>query len=162
MAEIEILRADLERGEHRRGVLAMLDGYAADAMGDGKPLSEFARDHLIAGLRAHPTTLVWLALADGEPCGIAVCFRGFSTFAARPLVNVHDLYVFEPLRGTGIGARLLGAVEQEARALGCCKLTLEVQELNARAREVYQRSGFTQARYAPEAGGALFLAKLLG
>lgn len=30
-------------------VIAMLDAYAADPMGDGRPLSEYARTHLIRG-----------------------------------------------------------------------------------------------------------------
>jgi len=43
-----------------------------------------------------------------------VCFRGFSTFAAAPLINVHDLAVVPGFRGQGIGRRLLEAVEMYA------------------------------------------------
>jgi ribosomal protein S18 acetylase RimI-like enzyme len=56
---------------------------------------------------------------------------------------------------------LLAAVEQKARALGYCKVTLEVQEDNRRARGVYEAAGFTQAVYAEGAGGALFFSKRL-
>jgi GNAT superfamily N-acetyltransferase len=132
-----------------------------DPMGDGKPLSEPARRNVISGLREHPTTLVFLAYRGSEPVGLATCFRGFSTFAARPLVNISDYFVFPQRRGLGIGRRLLAAIEQRARELGCCRLTLEVQENNHHARRVYAAAGFAQAVYVPEAGGSLHLSKPL-
>ena len=130
-------------------------------MGDGKPLSEAARRDVIPGLRQHPTTLVFLAYCDTEPVGLAICFRGFSTFAARPLVNISDYFVIPEHRGAGIGRLLLGAIEQYAREQGCCRLTLEVQENNHHARRVYSAAGFSQATYVPEAGGSLYLSKPL-
>jgi len=112
-------------------------------------------------LREHPTTLIFLAFQGGEAVGIAVCFRGFSTFNARPLINIHDLAVLPACRGRGVGRQLLGSVEQKARDLGCCKLTLETQENNLRARRIYEAAGFAQAVYEEAAGGSLFLAKSL-
>jgi ribosomal protein S18 acetylase RimI-like enzyme len=73
---------------------------------------------------------------------VAVCFLGFSTFAARPLLNVHDLAVLPECRGKGVGRALLEAAEARARAHGCCKLTLEVQDSNQRARGLYASFGF--------------------
>jgi GNAT superfamily N-acetyltransferase len=132
-----------------------------EPMGDGKPLSDEAREMVIPGLRRHPTTLVFLAYREEAPVGLAICFRGFSTFAARPLVNVSDYFVFPEHRGAGIGRHLLRAIEQHARELGCCRVTLEVQENNHRARQVYTAAGFSQAVHVPEAGGALYLSKPL-
>jgi len=157
----EIVEADLDRPEHRYAVLALTDAYANDPMGDGRPLSPEAQRDLIPGLRRHPTTLIFLAYSDGAAVGIATCFRGFSTFAARPLINIHDLAVLPGHRGAGVGRRLLDAVERKARDLGCCKVTLEVQEGNSVARHLYEAAGFRQAAYEPAAGGALFLAKRL-
>jgi GNAT superfamily N-acetyltransferase len=156
-----IVEADLGRPEHQRAVLDLVDAYARDPMGAGAPLPADVRERLILGLRDHPTTLVFLAWRDERPVGIATCFLGFSTFAARPLVNVHDLAVLPDHRGVGIGREILEAVERKARALGCCKLTLEVQEDNRRARAVYAAAGFAQAEYQEAAGRALFLAKPL-
>lgn len=161
MAKIEIITADLSQPEHQDAVLTLIDAYAADPMGDGQPLRPEVKLALIPGLQEHPTTLILLAYADGKAAGIAVCFRGFSTFAARPLLNVHDLAVLPEYRSQGIGQRLLNAVEGEARKLGCCKLTLEVLENNRPARKLYETLGFTQATYQPEAGGALFMSKKL-
>ena len=159
-----VVEADLARPEHAAAVLAMLDAYSSDPMADGHPLAADARANLIAGLRAHPTTVVFLAFhADGPAgvAGLATCFRGFSTFAAQPLLNVHDFYVVPELRGRGIGRALLAAVEHRAREMGCCKLTLEVLENNTPARRLYESWGFSHAQYSEAAGRAIFLWKRL-
>lgn len=161
MSELTIIEADLDRPDHQQAVVALIDAYSRDPMGDGKPLSAEVRQALVPGLKRHPTTLVFLAYADGQPMGIAVCFYGFSTFAARPLVNVHDLAVLPDRRGQGAARRLLDAVEQKARQTGCCKITLEVLEDNHRARKVYRDFGFASAEYAGAARGSLFLTKPL-
>lgn len=163
MPEIQIVKADLLNAHHQDAILAMMDAYSNDPMGDGKPLSEFARKHLIDGLRTHPTTLVFLAFEGDRPVGIATCFGGFSTFAARPLINISDFYIDPEFRGRGLGRTLLAAIEREARDKGCCKLTLEVQENNSRARSIYGRFGFAQAVYAADmmGGGSIYMVKPL-
>lgn len=156
-----VIEADLDREDHQRAVLDMISAYALDPMGAGKPIPNDTREKLIEGLRGHPTTLVFLAYDGDDPVGIAVCFRGFSTFQAKPLINIHDLSVIPTHRGRGIGRKLLDAVERKAQDTGCCKLTLEVVEHNHRARGVYETAGFCQAEYAEAGGGALFYAKSL-
>ena len=121
---ITVLQADLSRSEHQAATVELLNAYAMDPMGDGRPLSDAARHDLIPGLREHPTTMVFIAYDGPEPVGLAICFRGFSTFAARPLVNISDYFVLPACRGAGIGRHLLAAIEQAARAIGCCRLTL--------------------------------------
>jgi len=159
--QITILEADLSRKDHADTILELLNAYSMDPMGDGAPLSENTRRTLIPSLREHPTTMIFIAWRGSEPIGLAICFRGFSTFAARPLLNIHDFYVAPSGRGTGIGRQLMAAVEKRAREIGCCKLTLEVLENNRRARTVYHAAGFKQVVYQPEAGGSLFYAKPL-
>jgi GNAT superfamily N-acetyltransferase len=159
--ELIIFEANLDDSDHQKWTLDMLDAYASDPMGDGKPLSAEARMGLIRGLRNHPTTLVFLVMARDRPVGVAVCFKGFSTFAARPLVSISDYFIVPAFRAKGIGRRLLTVIESRAIEFGCCKLTLEVQENNHRARRVYSSAGFKQAVYTPEAGGSLFLVKPL-
>ena len=161
MQPVEIVEADLNRTDHQHAVVELIDAYAVDPMGNGKPLSAEVRRALIPGLQQHPTTVIFLAYQGGKAIGIAVCFLGFSTFAARPLINIHDLAVLPEYRGQGIGRRLLEEVERKARDLGCCKLTLEVQENNHRARRAYEAVGFAQAVYEEAAGGSLFLSKPL-
>ncbi|MBI5834580.1 MAG: GNAT family N-acetyltransferase [Armatimonadetes bacterium] len=158
---VVIVEADLSRPDHQHHVLMLTDAYARDPMGSGQPLAPEAAEQLIEGLRFMPTTLILLAYADGEPAGLATCFLGFSTFAARPLVNIHDLAVRPEYRGLGLGRELLAAVEARARELGCCKVTLEVMEHNHRAKAVYAAAGFGHAYADGPGGGALFYDKRL-
>jgi GNAT superfamily N-acetyltransferase len=158
---VRIAEAELENPQHAAAILAVLDSYASDPIGGGRPLSAEVREQLLPGLRRHPTSVVLLAFDGDEPVGIATCFFGFSTFAARPLLNVHDLAVVPSRRGDGIGSALLAAAEARARAAGCCKLTLEVQDDNHRARAVYARFGFTDYVLGGEPVPTRFLTKTL-
>ncbi len=161
MESVKVVEADLGNSVQQAAVVELLDAYARDPMGNGAPLAADVRERLIPGLREHPTTLVFLAYRGGEPVGLAICFRGYSTFAAKPLINIHDLAVLPQHRGQGVGGLLLEAVASKGRALGCCKLTLEVLENNHRALRLYEAKGFRQATYVPEAGGALFMSRAL-
>jgi GNAT superfamily N-acetyltransferase len=142
---IEIACADLATPAHRAAVLALTRAYARHAMGGGRDLPGEVQQRLVDGLAAHPTAHVFLAFAGERPVGIATCFLGFSTFAARPVLNVHDLFVDEAHLRRGIAQRLLAAAEEHARAHGCAKLTLEVFEQNHPARALYERFGFEAA-----------------
>lgn len=142
-AAVQVVEVDYDDPVHRTGIVDVLNSYASDPVGGGEPLSPAARGDLVDALRDHATSRVLLALADGAPVGIAICFLGLSTFAARPLLNVHDLAVVPAWRGRGIGRALLTAAEKLARREACCKLTLEVQEDNLRARGLYESFGFT-------------------
>lgn len=167
LSQLRVARADYHDPATARVVVDLLDAYARDAAGGGAPLSDFARANLVPGLAAQVgafSLIAWLRDADGreQPVGLANCFVGFSTFAARPLVNVHDLVVVEACRGQRVGARLLEAVEAEARERGACKLTLEVLTGNQRAMALYRRQGFEGYVLDPALGQATFMHKRLG
>jgi len=102
-----------------------------------------------------------LAFDGATPVGLVNAIEGFSTFACRPLVNVHDVVVASSHRGRGIAARMFAEVEAIARERGACKLTLEVLDGNASARTLYQRLGFTAYQLDPAMGHAQFLHKWL-
>jgi GNAT superfamily N-acetyltransferase len=159
MQDIRIVEADLGRADHQQATLHLVDSYSRDAMGDGKPLAPEVRASLIDALRKHPTTIVFVAFQADLPVGIAVCFLSFSTFAARPLINIHDLHVLPSHWGRGIGKALIAAVEAKALVTGCCKLSLEVPEDNHRARRTYASAGFANGQLEPEGGQFLFLTK---
>jgi GNAT superfamily N-acetyltransferase len=111
-------------------------------MEGGEPPSEQVKRDLVPGLRAHPACHVFLAYHDGLPVGFSICFLGYSTFLARPLLNIHDIFVDLSVRGRGIGAMLLERIEARARDLNCCRITLEVREDNRVARGLYRKVGF--------------------
>ena len=58
MNSIEIFEADLSAGDQAVAVVDLLNGYAKDPMGGGKPLSGFALENLIPRLKERQDTLV--------------------------------------------------------------------------------------------------------
>jgi ribosomal protein S18 acetylase RimI-like enzyme len=142
-------------------MLALLDGYANDVMGGGKPLSEDVKERLPRDLATRHGALVLLAFEGDEAVGLAIAFEGYSTFAAAPLLNLHDFAVAPAFRGRRIAALMLERLEAEAIERGCCKITLEVLENNRRARSVYAAAGYESYELVPEQGKALFLHKKL-
>jgi GNAT superfamily N-acetyltransferase len=142
-------------------ILLLLDAYARDPMGGGEPLADDVRERLVPALAEQPGAFSLVARLEGEPAGLANCFTGFSTFAARPLVNVHDMVVLPHLRGRGIGKALFAAIEDEARKRGACKITLEVLSGNEVAKRLYASLGYGDYQLDPAAGQALFWQKRL-
>lgn len=146
---------------HAVALLFVLDDYARDPMGGGEPLSEDVRRQLIERLAQRPDYAGFLAFIGDEAVGLINCFEGFSTFAARPLLNVHDIAVRSGHRGRGIGTALLAAAEHLARERGCCKMTLEVLSNNHVAMSAYRRAAFAPYQLDPSAGQALLMQKWL-
>lgn len=159
---LHIHRADYRDPAHADALVAMLDAYARDMAGGGHPLSEFAKTHLVAELAARPQAFSVLAFDGAQPVGLVNCIEGFSTFACRPLVNVHDVVVLASHRGQRVGELMLVEVEAIARERGACKLTLEVLQGNAPAIKLYERIGFAGYQLDPALGNAQFLQKWLG
>ncbi|MFC0684321.1 GNAT family N-acetyltransferase [Novosphingobium clariflavum] len=160
-AKIAVRLADYADAADAARMVALLDSYARDPMGGGKPLSDDVRARLVPGLAAHPGAFSLLAFAGDEALGLANCITGFSTFAARPLVNIHDMAVLPEARGRGVGKALMLAVEDEACARGACKITLEVLSGNDTAKGLYAALGYGDYALDPEAGTALFWEKKL-
>jgi ribosomal protein S18 acetylase RimI-like enzyme len=166
-SELRVCRADYGNPVHAHALVCLLDAYARDPMGGGEALNDFARVNVVAALAARPQAFSVLAFAgDGADdaqtaVGLVNCIEGFSTFACKPLVNVHDLAVLASHRGQGVGVRMLELVEFIARERGACKLTLEVLSGNANAMRLYQRVGFAPYALDPAMGCAQFLQKYL-
>lgn len=139
---LRILAAKLHDPTHQAAIVELLDLYAADVMGNSKPLPADVKRALPGRLAEMPTCRVWLAYDGDLAVGLIVAFLGFSTFQARPLLNLHDVAVRPGYRGGGVGKKLLAAAEAGAREMGCCKITLEVHAENPVAMHVYQSVGF--------------------
>ena len=153
--------ADLDDPRHAAAIMALLDDYASSPTGGGQPLPDETRRRLIPELRKRAaTTHILLGFADGEAAGLLIAFEGFSTFAGRPLLNIHDLMVSVPWRGKGLCTLLLRRIESLAADLGCCKLTLEVLADNHPALAAYRAFGFEPYRLDPTGGCAQFWHKV--
>lgn len=160
-AAIDILLADYRDPLHAAALVELLDAYARDPAGGGTPLTAEVRAGLPGALAARPQAFSVLAFDGDRAVGLVNCIEGFSTFACRPLVNVHDVVVLPSHRGRRLAQRMLARVEQEARRRGACKLTLEVLSGNAPALRAYEREGFAGYQLDPAFGHAVFLQKRL-
>jgi ribosomal protein S18 acetylase RimI-like enzyme len=162
---VQVRRANYLLAADRAAITTLLDGYACDPMGGGTPVAADALARLCDELAQRPyafSLIAWQSGAQGEQAvGLANCFEAYSTFKAKPLVNIHDLTVHASARGRGVGQALMQAVETEAKARGACKITLEVLSGNAVALKSYDRFGFAAYQLDPTAGQAMFLQKWL-
>lgn len=102
---------------------------------------------------------MFIGYLDGVPAGLAICFEAFSTFACKPLLNIHDFAVSPTCRRKGVGSSMMFYIEQYAKSLNCCKLTLEVLSGNHPAKATYKAVGFEPYELDPEAGHAEFWQK---
>ena len=160
-SSIHIVRVRYNDPTHAAALVGLLDTYARDQAGGGEPLGDFARANLVDELAARPFIFSVLAFDGDTPVGLVNAIEGFSTFACRPLVNVHDVVVLPSHRGRGIAARLFAETEAIARERGACKLTLEVLSGNHAARGLYEKLGFDDYQLDPAMGHAQFLQKWL-
>ena len=146
---------------HAQAVVNLLDAYAQDPAGGGRALAAFTKTHLVAELAARPQAFSVLAFEGDAPVGLVNCIEGFSTFACKPLVNVHDVVVLGSHRGQRVAEQMLALAEQIALQRGACKLTLEVLTGNPSATKLYERIGFAGYQLDPAMGHAVFLQKWL-
>lgn len=165
---VTIRRVDYGNPHDAAALVELLDGYAQDVAGGGEPLRAEVKDGLAQALHQRADAFSVMAwTGDGGapnrqlPVGLVNCFEGFSTFACKPLVNVHDVVVVPAWRGHHIAQRMLQVVEGIARERGACKLTMEVLSGNHSALRAYAREGFAAYALDPQMGQAQFLQKLL-
>jgi ribosomal protein S18 acetylase RimI-like enzyme len=158
---LHILPVDYQNPLHRQALVMLLDAYAQDPMGGGEALASDVKERLCDDLAARKDAASFIAWQGDAPVGLINCIEGYSTFKARPLMNIHDIAVLPGHRGQGIGQALLGAAQRHARHRGCCKLTLEVLTGNARALKSYLDFGFEAYALDPAAGQASFMQKWL-
>lgn len=93
------------------------------------------------------------AWQDGTPVGYAIVSR-----KAPGHAHLHHFMVAAPYRGSGLGTRMLAAIQQRCRAEGVARLTLKTRHANPQSRRFYLRHGFEECG---EEGDHLVLGKTL-
>ncbi|MFG0263874.1 MAG: GNAT family N-acetyltransferase [Rhodopirellula sp. JB055] len=164
--DIEILRVDYTHEPHRQSLIRLLSEYADDPAIGSPGLSKRAQQRVATELAQRPNAVSLFAMINHpdqrtEAIGLANCFEVFSTFAAAPVLNVHDVMVSAPHRGKGVGSLLMKAITELANERNCCKITLEVYRGNKPARSLYSKTGFAGTEIDTELGETLFLSKRL-
>ena len=158
---MNIIIADYFHATDAESIIDLMNQYALDQMGGGEALPESVKQSMVAEMAKVPGAFSVLAIIDGKAAGLINCFMGFSTFKAKPLINIHDVIVGEEFRGLKLSQLMLNKVEEVARQRGCCKLTLEVLQGNKVAQNAYVKFGFTGYALDPEMGSAMFWQKSL-
>ena len=69
-----------------------------------------------------------------------------TTWSEKPICYLQDLFTVPEARGSGIGRKLIDAVNQMARAKNCFRVYWQTHESNLQAQELYDKvadkSGF--------------------
>lgn len=92
-----------------------------------------------------PNAAVFVAERNRRVAGAAVLL----TRANSALARLYSIAVSRDVRGRGLGAALLRAVEAEARRRGRRAMSLEVRQRNRAARALYERLGYAPVRRLP-------------
>ena len=88
---------------------------------------------------APPTGTFVVVRLDGKLVGCG----GFKRESADT-AYLKRMWIAREARGLGLGRRLLCALEDRARALGCRKLRLETEKSLAEAQQLYRSSGYRE------------------
>lgn len=133
------------------GGATFLETYALSANG-ADILAYVAQEHTIEAYRSmlvDPQIKVWAAETDEGKSLIGFVVLATSDPADPTAGEIKRLYVLHRFHGTGLGTRLLKEAVQTAKADGCKKLSLIVQDLNASAENFYRRFGFEIVHVEP-------------
>jgi len=141
---LTFVEIDLENQEHIEALINLLDTYMRDPMGSNAPMPDDLASKIISGLKEYSAYLGFLVKADGRYAALANCNRNFSTFKAKPLINIHDFVVHPDFRGQGIGQFLLDEIAAYGEQHGFCRVNLEVRDDNEKAQKLYKKAGFKE------------------
>lgn len=83
-----------------------------------------------------------LAIWDGDRAIACAGYRVNENLVRGPFLYVDDLVTASTARSQGLGAQLLAAVEEEARARGLQHIVLDSNVQNGRGHRFYFREGF--------------------
>lgn len=141
--ELSIQRVDLSNPTHTEQLIKLINDYMNDPMGNNRPMEMSIAPQIISGLKAHPSFLGFFVKVGDQFAGLANCNVNFSTFQAKPLINIHDFIVAPEFRRVGAGQFLLQGIIDYAAERNYCRVNLEVREDNLTAKSLYKKLGFS-------------------
>jgi putative acetyltransferase len=129
---ITIARADVT-AEVSRALIASLNDELLDAYAEpGATHFRLDPEEVTAGRGAF-----LIVYREGAPVGC-----GALRLLDADTAELKRMYVASTVRGTGLGRRLVAALEAEARALGARRLVLETGVRSTAALALYRATGF--------------------
>ncbi len=81
----------------------------------------------------------WSRRGKGRIVGLVHYLFHRSTTRLRDVCYLQDLFTVEQLRGRGIGRRLILAVYQAGREMGCSRVYRHTQTFNTKGRALYDK-----------------------
>lgn len=84
---------------------------------------------------------LFVAERAGEVVAYAATFEAYSTFLARPVLYLEDLFVSAAARRQGVARALMRALAREALARGCARVAWVVLDWNTDAQRFYDGLG---------------------
>ena len=130
-----------------------------DWWGKAEPPTDAIRD-VVRRLLADDRTEHLLAFDEaGVPVGVCQLRYRLSVWTGSDDCWLEDLFVTEAARGGGHGRELVEAAFVSARARGCKRIELDVNEQNESALRFYESLGFTTEPKPP--GRTLFVGRRL-
>ena len=141
--DFSFVQVDLNNPEHCCQLIDLLDAYMQDEMGNGAPMQVEKASEIIEGLKNHAGYIGFFALVNGEFAALANCNKNFSTFKAKPLINIHDFIVYPKFRGKGVGLFLLDSIAGFGIENNYCRINLEVRNDNLKAQNLYKKAGYS-------------------
>ncbi len=129
--------------EDMPALLALIDGLA-DYERLTPPDAE-ARQRLATDAFGDPPRFyTLLAEVDGVAVGYAIYFFTYSTFQARAMLYLEDIFVLPDWRGHGAGLALFRACARAAVDSGCTHMNWQVLTWNEPSIKFYERLGARQ------------------
>lgn len=86
----------------------------------------------------------FVAVEDGRAVAYAIVYETYSSFAAKPVLWLEDVYVTPSHRRRGVGKALLAEVQREAARRGCVRVAWAVLDWNVEAQRMYDALGATK------------------
>jgi GNAT superfamily N-acetyltransferase len=121
-------------------VLRLLGGQFAE-LEIPMPAERLAR--AAQGALADPSCGTFLlGMQRGRAVGLAYLSYQWTLEHGGKIAWLEELFVEPDLRSAGLGSRLLTAALEQARAVGCRAVDLEVDNGHPRAARLYRRAGF--------------------
>ena len=116
-------KVDFDNSEDLSGFTMLLKHYSADPAGGGERIAEEHIQDTIHGLAERHYAHSFLAHLDNRAVGLVTCFESFSTFWAKPILNIHDFVVLKSYRNQGIAQKMLTGIESSQKERLCKNYT---------------------------------------
>jgi GNAT superfamily N-acetyltransferase len=116
---------------------------------DFKPDAECQTRGLRLILEQPDVGCIYCAIAGESIIGMVSLLFTISTAEGGLAAWLEDMVVHPDWQKKGIGQLLLEEAINQARARGCCRLTLLTDSTNAPAIHFYERAGFLRSRMIP-------------